>query len=48
MVPQVLVNIATIVAFSRIDRMAGWCLMPLAAWVCFATARNFASWKLNP
>ena len=46
-VPQILVIIATIVAFYRIDRMAGWCLMPLAAWVCFATFLNFAIWKLN-
>ena len=46
-VPQILVIIATIVAFYRIDRMAGWCLMPLAAWVCFATVLNFAVWKLN-
>jgi tryptophan-rich sensory protein len=46
-VPQFLVIIATIVAFYRIDRMAGWCLMPLAAWVCFATVLNFAIWKLN-
>ena len=30
-VPQILVIIATIVAFYRIDRVAGWCLMPLAA-----------------
>jgi translocator protein len=46
-VPQTLVIIATIVAFYRIDRMAGWCLMPLVAWVCFATVLNFAIWKLN-
>src|SRR4051812_42862498 len=47
-VPQILVILATIVAFYRIDRMAGWCLVPLAAWVSFATALNFAIWKLNP
>ena len=46
-VPQILVIIATIVAFYRIDRIAGWCLMPLATWVCFATVLNFAIWKLN-
>ncbi len=46
-VPQFLVIIATIVAFYRIDRTAAWCLMPLAAWVCFATVLNFAIWKLN-
>ena len=46
--PQILVILATIVAFYRIDRIAGWCLVPLAAWVSFATALNFAIWKLNP
>ena len=44
---QILVIIATIAAFYRIDRMAGWCLVPLAAWVCFATVLNFAIWRLN-
>jgi translocator protein len=47
-VPQILVILATIVAFYRLDRMAGWCLVPLAAWVSFATILNFAIWKLNP
>ncbi len=46
-VPQILVIIAAIVAFYRIDKTAGWCLMPLVAWVCFATVLNFAIWKLN-
>lgn len=46
-VPQILVIIATIMAFYRIDRMAGWCLVPLAAWVSFATILNLAIWKLN-
>jgi tryptophan-rich sensory protein len=47
-VPQILVILATIVAFYRLGRMAGWCLVPLAAWVSFATVLNFAIWKLNP
>jgi tryptophan-rich sensory protein len=47
-VPQILVILATIVAFYRLDRMAGWCLVPLAAWVSFATVLNFAIWTLNP
>ena len=47
-VPQILVIVATMVAFYRLDRMAGWCLVPLAAWVSFATVLNFAIWKLNP
>ena len=46
-IPQILVIIATIMAFYRIDRMAGWCLVPLAAWVSFATILNLTIWKLN-
>ena len=46
-IPQILVIVATIVAFYRIDRMAGLSLVPLAAWVSFATILNFAIWKLN-
>jgi tryptophan-rich sensory protein len=44
-VPQILVILATMVAFYRLDRMAGWCLVPLAAWVSFATVLNFAIWN---
>ena len=40
-VPQILV------AFYRIDRFAGWCLVPPATWACFATVLNFVIWKLN-
>jgi len=47
-VPQILVILATIVAFYRVDKLAAWCIMPLAAWVCFATVLNIAIWKLNP
>jgi tryptophan-rich sensory protein len=47
-VPQILVILATIVAFYRVDKISAWCLVPLAAWVCFATVLNFAIWKLNP
>ena len=46
--PQILVILATIVAFYRVDKIAAWCLVPLAAWVCFATVLNFSIWKLNP
>jgi hypothetical protein len=45
--PWIAMIIATVVACHRIDRTAGWCLMPLAAWVCFGTVLNFAIWKLN-
>jgi len=47
-VPQILIILATIVAFYRVDKLAAWCIMPLAAWVCFATVLNIAIWKLNP
>jgi tryptophan-rich sensory protein len=47
-VPQILVILATIVAFHRLDKFAAWCIVPLAAWVCFATVLNFAIWRLNP
>ena len=47
-IPQILVIVATIVAFYRVDKLAAWCIMPLAAWVCFATVLNIAIWKLNP
>jgi tryptophan-rich sensory protein len=47
-VPQILVILATIVAFYRVDKIAAWCLVPLAAWVCFAAALNFSIWKLSP
>lgn len=42
-----LVVAATIVAFYRKDRIAGLLLAPLLAWVLFATALNFAIWRLN-
>jgi len=38
---------ATVVAFLRIDRMAGWLMAPYLAWVTFAAALNLAIWRLN-
>ena len=38
---------ATIWLFRRLDRVAAWCLLPLCAWVAFATALNFSIWLLN-
>ena len=35
-VPQLGVVIATVVSFARVDRLAAFCLLPLAAWVAFA------------
>ena len=46
-VPQLLVIVLTLTLFFRLDRVAGICLVPLAAWVCFATLLNFEIWRLN-
>jgi tryptophan-rich sensory protein len=46
-VPQLLLIVATATAFIRLDRIAGICLLPLIAWVGFATALNIAVWWLN-
>lgn len=45
--PQWLLIIATIAAFWPLDRIAAWCLVPLAAWVAFASTLNAAIWWLN-
>jgi benzodiazapine receptor len=45
--PQLVVILATIAAFWRLDRAAGWCLVPLAAWVAFASVLNASIWWLN-
>ena len=43
--------LAAIVANARlffaIERVAGWLLVPYAAWVAFATVLNAALWRLN-
>lgn len=39
--------VATIIAFFRIQKLAGWLLVPYLVWVSFATALNFAIWQLN-
>lgn len=46
-VPQFLAILATIVAFYRLDKLAAWSLMPLVAWVGFASVLNIAIWRLN-
>lgn len=38
---------ATILAFGRISRLAGWLLVPYLMWTGFAAALNFAIWQLN-
>ena len=39
--------VATVVAFFRQSRGAGWLLLPYLAWVSFAAVLNFAIWRLN-
>jgi translocator protein len=46
-VPQLAAIAATIIAFYRLDRLAAWCLVPLAFWVGFASLLNFSIWQLN-
>jgi len=46
-VPQWLAVVATIAAVGRLDRLAAWCLVPLAAWVGYASMLNAALWWLN-
>jgi len=46
-VPQLLAILATLAAFARLDRLAAWCLVPLALWVSYASILNFSLWRLN-
>ena len=39
--------IATFTLFWPIRRLAGWLLVPYIAWVGYATALNYAIWRLN-
>lgn len=38
----------TIVVFGRVQRAAGWLLVPYLAWVCFAAVLNGTLCRLNP
>ena len=40
--------VATIVSFRRLNALAAALLLPYLAWVTFATALTFATWRLNP
>jgi tryptophan-rich sensory protein len=42
-----LLVLATILAFSRKHAVAAWLLAPYLVWIAFATALNFAIWRLN-
>lgn len=46
-VPQLLIILVTIERFRRLDPVAAACLVPLAAWVAFASLLNFEIWRLN-
>ncbi len=39
--------VTTIVLFDRVDRRAGFLLVPYVAWVSFAAYLNYAFWVLN-
>lgn len=39
--------LATLLAFWKVSRLAGGLMVPYLAWVTFATALNFAIWRLN-
>ena len=39
--------VATMVAFWKVTPAAGWLFVPYLLWVTFATALNFALWRLN-
>ncbi len=45
--PQLALIAVVIAAFLRLDKIAGLVLLPLAAWVAFATLLNFSIWQLN-
>lgn len=46
-VPQLILILAVIVAFRRLDRLGALCLVPLLLWVSFACALNFEILRLN-
>jgi tryptophan-rich sensory protein len=46
-VPQWIAIAGTIVIFRKLDGIAAWCLVPLAAWVAFAALLNVSIWRLN-
>jgi len=45
---MLLVAIATTWSFWRVNRLAGWLMLPYCAWLCFAGALNTAIMMLNP
>jgi tryptophan-rich sensory protein len=45
---MLLVAIATTWSSWRVNRLAGWLMLPYCAWLCFAGALNIAIMMLNP
>lgn len=43
-----LLIVANMVLFSRVSKFAALLLLPYLAWVSFACALTFATWRLNP
>lgn len=43
-----LLVLATVIAFWRVKRAAAVLLLPYLAWILFATALCFMSWRMNP
>ena len=43
-----LLIVANIVMFSRVSKVAALFLVPYLAWVSFACALTYATWRLNP
>lgn len=37
----------TLLAFYRLNKTAGWLMMPYFLWVCFAATLNFSLWLAN-
>jgi tryptophan-rich sensory protein len=46
-VPQWIAVVGTIAIFRKLDQIAAWSLVPLAAWVAFAALLNVSIWRLN-
>lgn len=47
-VVMLLLAIATIWAFFKVNRLAGWLMLPYGLWLCFATLLNASIMMLNP
>ena len=39
--------LVTIFAFSKVNKIAAWLLVPYISWVSFATILNYTIWQLN-